>query len=1296
MNDLVNVLENLALNKRLCPAEQIIMRTLIEFEQLSTMDASNKNGADDERIEDLLLKLLRINRGELSMPCSIRIGSCFVRLCRGASTRITEKLLAAAHKRASPAILYATGFVIEQSSECSEASLAKLVMKLATEKVKLIEPVLFVLNACFKHMKAAKDVEPAYMLAKNGLASSSVVVQLLSARLLRTVASGDSDSGSQALEIVKSIDLDDRSLLVISEMSHIIAKLAVVLSSVTGENVVDGEKAELFGIRNSPDQLEQVFCILQTVPRLYVPALERFLAGVSLDYIHVNLDVLFELIREKSVMDLPILFAYLSTPYLMSIYETVIKEDPSKDQIRLMKWLRKDDDALKEIGSLALHLVTKSRDSSGDPGTDFFRQIAMADGDTARAYLRAMSVFLDAPYASPNINREIKVTAMMAAEMIGVDPELAESVRDTLTGYVERSLSMKYWNAHFAAAFILLTVLPDEYFSLNLVEKTLNDFAKYCEECSVMESMQAKMKIAASAIALFIRSHPEADGAARTLCAIYEDNLDSPVVDICVLIAFAGMQMSEKHSMYLAQKIRLLTTAASPRPGVVQSCIESLMKSPDGLVNGHTSPVQTEIPKIFEYVQPDWFVHTCIELYPDIVLKLSAETGTQYVSSLLSHHMAYPTSPSLLLSLVQDDRTWHLIPTNVHQSIISLLERSGDDHVRAQILAECLGLWARSHPELMPQLQTCVDEFEASGYKCLAYLGIFYKCQLSDEFIINAMHSLNAMALTTDTTVYALYALKGLYQRHAVQLAMMPLVSNQCTFFATLVNCEMAMHPHVLYYLAHAFHSLVAIVTPDLDGDRADVVPDLKIVIRAIKDTRVPFAGHTFNDVFRAVFGLRRSLVPGEPIRFPTSRMVSYEAKLSACGAISDMLRLNGDTLDYFDHVPDVLHLLQWTDDQRARDFVCSVALDFADRCNTHGVEAMKEGVVRWTKLLRLCNATGQLPGCSTVIAVSDGVRKCCLTVAITILPLIAQLKPLDTECVDDIMATVIGCVHSNVGEVLMEMFNCLVCVLETFGDSKTKEDDILMERYVSHFTAAVKVGFEHIEFSETFLLKYAELYTDDVGGLSPYLIETLDVFIAKLADVKGTGGIYENILAKVTSLAERNEAVMKKMEPFLPDICDALGAVLRRAECISMASPVQWSDIASFRTEYSLHYNDIVTSYVWLLSRTNSSVFPANELQQFMISELKNTTDSWRIAGAMTCITKLTDATEIADDELISKMKRVSESESALVSPVMDSFIEVCSRKLHSGSTGHGILGDLIHRYDIARGEVNTVSKKD
>ena len=390
--------------------------------------------------------------------------------------------------------------------------------------------------------------------------------------------------------------------------------------------------------------------------------------------------------------------------------------------------------------------------------------------------------------------------------------------------------------------------------------------------------------------------------------------------------------------------------------------------------------VTRDIPKYIVSTYTNVFAQNAVLMFPEFILSLPNDQAHSIINNIICTHLfsaSCKSAPSLIYILLKNDKTNHLFPSDLFESLFSaimsssmLLNSSNSSYstssskqnrqslnianismendlqwnLRVQTLSECIALFVKSsaNTQIINNAMQRIMSLPVGREKCFLLSAIFsYIKELSDNDIINSMLELNSIALSTEFTSYALFALMVLYQQYIFQLSKLSFTINQLDFFFTLIQQEKSLNPYIMYYMAQAYNALLSIISPEIqynsDSSFSNAIYYLaKNIILSFGNIEIPYSTTIYYHVLRAALNFARNLVVKEELHFPTSRSLSIASKTNACGVFSDYAKIVNQEADFFDLMPYVFMLIQITSDNRAIEFVNTLVNNFVNKSNIY------------------------------------------------------------------------------------------------------------------------------------------------------------------------------------------------------------------------------------------------------------------------------------------------------------------------------------------------------------------------
>lgn len=1280
MDKLLAQITRLSKQTTLPNGEQVLIINLASFEEVVTDQLSDELFDEFDRV---LVSLLNINKGNLSVQCSSIIGKCLLHLYSQNQVPKTWTLFTTVTKKPNPALIYATGYVIDKIASKSHSSVPGFVKLLLAQSYSLIMPVTYALIQCFKrdHMELKSYVDKTMKVASKAISMPSIAIQLLGVRLFRALLRSKPNV-SKISQMVLPVFSNTNSTFLIDQICYLVARMASLHIKIEQNEAPSNEENE-WELKNkgkelNNEDLKKSFQIIHPFKEHFHQIARRFLFLLPPAFIHRNRKALFSYIKRYNVDDVSILINLLSSNDREELFQSVRKDlVVSESNLVLMSHLTMNEETLNETAGLALQLATRSNDNQREAGANFFSILPSLDMELSQTFLTTATTFLlRPPEKYKKINRALRGMALVASNLIYSAPSLLDAVKSDMLEFIHTSLSTykQIWQGPVQAAFTILAVIPSELVEKDLVEKVLNDFAAYYEKNSIIsDKLKMRSNSLAAAIAMFLATEPQFEAAERAIIIIYEnDALTSIAADVCVSHAFPLI----KYNQTIWRKLRTKINQATPSLSFIRSKLRSPMTQKTSLTRSLHAKYVHELKPIFAQVTESIFAQEVVDNFAKIILALPEEMQHHYIDTMVDHQLYYKVAPSLILTLIQNPTTRQLLPGTLPASIITEIKKVVPDRTdeHTQALCECLAIWTKFNSGYTEEIKEAIIKMPESTSKCLAYSGLLSHVNLTDTQITEVIQDLNLLSMKPEYSAYALYALGVMYQSYSIQLNQMSYGDTQCSALIEVMNTTCSLNPYNLYYASASFTAMLPVITPEMNANRLNT---LKILFSLFDVTPIAFSRQIVFYTLRSLFAFARQLIKPSMLVYPQAKGTSLSCLLAACGAFADLLNFTDYDIDYFDLIPRVLFLVQIvTTDSRPSLFIQSMAKSFIAK-KPLSIERLKE----WTHLIKQCVSVGVLPTTEQAIVGSqEAVILCCMQVASIILPAVAETVPLITECLDDIMTSSIRAIEFSDQEIRNVSFNVISEVIEFFKD-RTNENGIpILNLYDSLFNTAVRIGFMHLNESRKFLKQFLNLQIKN-GNL-------LDSFINGVKQCKDTNKMeYISISAELVNNSRINPYVFDRLEAILPQLMKQFNDIILTAQKIWTDPETKWNVISDFRVKYSNCYNIIVSDLIWLQSKSFSSDhIPIIKLYDFFISEITSSSESWRIFAAFEGFNAILNnfAEEISDDSIMASLKTVYSSNKAFQASYLNTFIDAIACRIARNEEAWKMMIEMIESYSI------------
>ena len=1305
MDDFISTLNRLIKSPRLQPAEKIICDSLINFENILPPSIS-----DDlfNQLESLLISLLKANKGELSLPCSIRISMCLLNLYKTDDrARKTWNLYSDVSKKPFKSTIYATGYITNFLGVYASSMISGFAKVLINNQSTFLQPVLYALNFCFKRGRREMNayVDKTVKLLLKSFTYKEEDVLLLSVRLLRTllksIPSSNLENFMQKIYIlIKSLlDSDQISVFVKEEIYFFLAKYIILEQRIRDEenNMPQGNedfKIEHKSAKNSSADRRFSRCTsfineFKNSSNLF----HKFFLMLSPEFIHNHLEELFVYIKNHEIEYVNLFLNLISSDDKTLLFEKLNKESFSANNLFIMRMIAQNEEMLESAAAFAFQTLSTTKvPSLRDSAAQFFSKLSLNYPDLASEFVQTSTLFISNPPEGCK-NIQLKGMAVVASTILMNRPEIANEYKENIVNAIAKGLgSNRARGGQFQASLALMTVVDETYFSLSAAEAALELFSD-CYDKIVIVNDEAKARYSwlASHIAMLIAQYPKLSNASRAMKTIYtNDALHSHASDLCLLKSFSHIEKDHDFINFIGKKLQNMIISSTPPMDFVFSQLKNAMMIPSMLIK-RLFDVTRDIPKYIVSTYTNVFAQNAVLMFPEFILSLPNDQAHSIINNLICTHLfsaSCKSAPSLIYILLKNDKTNHLFPSDLFESLFSaimsssmLLNSSNSSYsnssskqnrqslnianismendlqwnLRVQTLSECIALFVKgsANTQIINNAMQRIMSLPVGREKCFLLSAIFsYIKELSDNDIINSMLELNSIALSTEFTSYALFALMVLYQQYIFQLSKLSFTINQLDFFFTLIQQEKSLNPYIMYYMAQAYNALLSIISPEIqynsDSSFSNAIYYLaKNIILSFGNIEIPYSTTIYYHVLRAALNFARNLVVKEELHFPTSRSLSIASKTNACGVFSDYAKIVNQEADFFDLMPYVFMLIQITSDNRAIEFVNTLVNNFVNKSiGKENEEFCINRLKEWVKIIKSPILIG-----TQNVSTSDSVKKCALTIANMLLPIIRKTNPLLTSCLDDIVSTSIRSVQNN--NLRNDGFCLLISIIDKFNDVVDESGKRILELYDSQFSSASKIAFSDLKNGGDFLVKLLMFHIKDLESNENIFNSFIDGI--KNAHISQSDGVesYISICAELTEVSKKSNYVLDRIDTLKVHFIKLFSSTIKIGQKYWYSDNPNWNNISSFRSKFSAFFSTIISSLIWLLHSTVSydqtdqtnipsfkslnqtTIISIQELLNFFEDELTKSQEVWRISASLIGISNLIQFDMIASDKL-------------------------------------------------------------
>lgn len=1264
MNELIDNLTSLSKQPRLIPAEEIITSKLADFDSILPASLSP---AEIEQCEKALLSLLSINNGHLSLPCSVRISLCLLKVYSFNSPPKLWNIFTLVSSKPTPAGMFAIGYVIKKIGEHSKSMIPGLVKVIVNQNE--IFPALFVLNPCLR--KSSQDLkmyfDKIYAICRKALLAKEETSQLYSIKTMMTMLTVDAYPQKKWIQTAQEILKGSYTLFVIDETCQFVAKMAF-LPLKAEQNKKKQTKDFVIGSKSQeadPKLFDQTFLILETFQSHFPTIFRHFLNFLTPQFIYDNLRSLFSFVRKTNPAELSQLLSLFGRYIKSELFREIAAEQPpSVLQHQILRSLSYDDSTTSEIAALSLQLTQSDSPSARLSGASFFAVLAESHPKYADHYLTMSLLYLASPpEGNPTIERDIQGMALIATHILGASPSRLSMVQ-THKANIQMFLNRAYnetniYGSYYMSLYLILSVLPPEYVDQEKINTSLQIYVKEFQRQVSNNETNNQIKLLTRYVLSFLSSHPHVTLAGTIINLLGQvPSYQTLTTDLCSMFAAAGNDNIDiKGKEFYMTKI----LTGQPNQLYLQSKIKYPMLSEEQILID-TQFVKPGIDLIYFKVTPMYYTFRAIEFFPHLVLGLSEESFINVFTQLIDNTTNRLMCHALLLSLVSNPATQILLPSNFHSLLLPMIKDGIDGTLRLQLTAECLARWADIHPNAMNDILTYVQPLKSIG-QCLVYCSLFAFVDMSVNTVMVIVQELNALAKIQSTCAFALFALGTLFNSYSTGSSALSVADIECQVLLSLIHTSSLLNPYNFYFMSHMFVNLLAVLSPEIMKTLAG--PLVKLIILAFNEIPIPFSHGVMYNAMRAVFAFTRDFADPGQMRFPRAEGTTVTLQVAASGAFSDMLKVRDAKANYFNLVPQLLILLQKTGDSRVSDFLYLIAVN--------SISSVQQ-VAHWVKIIKSILTNASLPDLQ--IESSMALRCICSQISSVLLKPIAESNPFMNECLDDLMTSSARAIETSDLVVMKNSYKFLCQVLELFKDTNSGNGLPMLELYDSQFSIAVRHGFQiDLSLSGEFLLNYFAYHRHNLLKRPLDFKTVLNGYTEGLDSCKQRNDYFYSLAAHLFCVAYKNEVVYEYVQNLGAKLVKDFGNVVK--ECIRLleVDPPNHVSISQIRAKKSNYFNELLISYVWLHSKFEPPT-DDSALIEFFVHEIETCTESWRRIASLNSLTVAlqylpVDTIKLSTiEKAVSVVVKIHEQTPQLLSGSLPSFLRnVSKRNLVRGS---------------------------
>ena len=591
----------------------------------------------------------------------------------------------------------------------------------------------------------------------------------------------------------------------------------------------------------------------------------------------------------------------------------------------------------------------------------------------------------------------------------------------------------------------------------------------------------------------------------------------------------------------------------------------------------------------------DDFLTRFIDIFPHLIESCSNEDQKKLVTQLLKTI----TFTSLLI-LTSVSKNPSILPPKFTTVLLQNLENK--NALIVQCLSECVARYLTVNPQPFPEVFNRASNGQSIS-NCILLSSLFMHVNMPINYFNQSFTVIDALIINRKTTAFAIHALSSLLLTHQMQLTSLNIASNQFNILFQAINTPSSLQPVTLHIMSECYGCLIEAFSSDMSKKFRLIV---ELILRTIEMTPMDYAREVYFESSQAIFTFANSMSYLVPLSFPSSRSAPSSLQLTSCAAFSDFLKFqtSNDVLniDITELVPRLLSLLQRTDDERASNFIISLAILMKEQDITFWISTIKRVLISCS-LLDRSNFT---------IEPTPGVKETCLKVATFIVPLIASEFKLNTEHLDDLISSVCRATETDRVKLQEAAFPTLEKVIRLFKDRKSEEGQRLLDLYDSQFSMAVKVGFKvNLAVSGGFLINYLTFNTGNMDNDPENCSAILVTYLGGLNDCPQRTESYFSIATHLCTVARKYPPLRDLINPFLKTLTPIFFDLV--TQDMQLWNPSSdWRSLSRFRSLAQSFYSELLPAFVWLQKTTNTNSVDIEVLVSFILIELKNGKEAW------------------------------------------------------------------------------------
>jgi hypothetical protein len=1169
--------------KRLLSAERVI---LTELQKLDPFLESPVADSDFDRFESALFGLFSTNSSSISLQCSFSISERLLKLYSQLKIPPLSGIISLALNLGTSSSICGAGFLCRKIGHKAKSQLPRFVDFLIRQKSHSFA-CSYALRSCFKagQTSLSEYLLPSVEFVRKQLLNSSQASLVMELKFLQTIIRFPNAPVSQILESAKTVYSAQKTPIVRNDLSIIVARCAFIpLFPRLERKIREQSEWVINRNQNNNSELDGPLQVLKSIPGLLKHSLSHFLGLLSPAMIGCNTIPLFQFVRFHCPRLVQQLSPLLPGDAKFGLISQICREPISAEQLTLILDLDPDIRAIGEAANNALLLAITPSKQTRHAAVKFFGFIAKSFPYLTLPYLRTALIFLvQPPLTDRPIVDSIRGNGAISYAILKNLPKIEDAIlwnRDILVEIPNAIFEKVVFSWRLAEAFNILSLLPDEF----------------CQDSRISDA------ILLSATYLVTQSMtPLGSRLIKTLLRFRVNHRNDSEGNLLVVSTFtSGLT---KFSFSVLASLEILGTSTS-----AFDAAKLILKKCEGAKNNQrllAIYVKTVIPSgsnlLLRFALPkelDEELNTLIYNFPRLYKQCQASDKTKLFQLLV--HGNKPVNYLFIVAISQQYPG--KLPKQLHLVLLPKLEST--NLIFLQLNSEILANFVVHFPDTISVIFDFIDQNNEFIGSSILLSAIFTHIILNEHFISRSLSFIEKNMKSQSTVPFALIAMSSFLTTHLMHVAGLGINLTELNVLFDSLNRNIAFQPIVLHLIAECFCSLIELNSEFLTTYSENSVAIITgQILETIRLTPITYSKIVYLRAARSIILFGHSIANRiAPIEFPITLGATTTLQLTACATFSDYLRFNTLKIEGESMTKTLLLILQKTSDSRAGSFLENLSL-----CCT---------IDYWISTLRriLLN-NSLLDDHVSAIEPNRAVKIAILHSSISILTAISEQSILNTEYLDDFIASICHTIESSEIEIREQAFPVLEKVIKLFENRKSEEGGRLLDLYDIQFTVAVKSGFElNLDISGNFLSEYLSFATQIVSNST-----ILKGYMNGLNNCRQRTGSYYFLLTKLCIATQKCSD--EELEEFqinqLPTLTSVViqGMQLKRSD---------WRSFAEFRVLFSNCYSELIPAFVWICSLSSDRPIDVNGLLSYFLIELFSETESWKFSGALNGISMI------------------------------------------------------------------------